>query len=473
MKKRLIISIIVVSVLILGLIGFWAYKTGKFAGLADQIRQTQLGPGVHIQVKFGNGNPAVNYYVRFARKSTTEPIKAIAPTNTDAQGYVHLGTREYANDYQIMVTYNADASAHPCDYWDPNKYYSVTQPSTLFTVTLPCGGGTGTATPSPDQGTANITGQVTDTSGKPTPKAYVWLQKENGSRIVNANTYTDDEGKYELLGVPADSNYLVKAIALGYSEGTTAKFNLIADQTATKNIRLSIRPTNKFDLRLEIYRVGDLALLGGVKVEVWSDTNPSRIFTVTSLDKIWGGGTYGPNTNAVVTDLDCAEYNNPQGAYWNYHVKITPPDDYYGDRAIHNFDFKAPTNLIYHSSINYLFYLITDSFYPVPKFTLLGRVTDSMTGWPIEGSKIVLLDKGEADKKYSATTDEFGWYQINGIRRISQTYSITVSAADYKTHQEDFNTFSLPDAIRKDFVLEPIVTCEPCESCEGGTCPRP
>ena len=77
--------------------------------------------------------------------------------------------------------------------------------------------------------TGTLTGLVTDADGKPVVAATVLLV---GSRF---GAYTDAEGRYTILNVPADT-YAVKVSRLGYNSVTTAEVRISADRQTTLDV---------------------------------------------------------------------------------------------------------------------------------------------------------------------------------------------------------------------------------------------
>lgn len=91
-----------------------------------------------------------------------------------------------------------------------------------------------------------------------------------------------------------------------------------------------------------------------------------------------------------------------------------------------------------------------------------GKVTDKLTGQPIQGAKVTL-------DSYSAITDEYGDYLISGIE--PSTYTITISKSGYQTYtakigievpQEITHNVSLiPETLKIVGIVRDSVTLQP------------
>lgn len=433
MKKKIIISLIIVAVLLAGIVGVWAYKTGKFAGLADQIEQTQLGPGVHIQVKFKNGNPAINYSVRFQRKNESEPIIIVAPTKTDAQGYVHFSPREYANDYQVMVTYYADASVHPCDYWDPNKYYTVAQPSAFIAVTLPCGDDS-SPSPLPIE-KASLNGYVFNDSDPAKARiegasvnVYDWIQ----NRI--ANTTTNSNGEFEFKSISLTKSPYTLRVFKGGFNSWSGGINLQPGNN-TANVGLTeteqLPPKDKFDLTGAIKDAKNGELIPDAKIQLsWTKSAVTYFKEDKSYESV------DPRYNYSVTRIPIYDSLDPNAI--PYDVKITHPDcDDYSSRIVVD-----PSRLTYIAGREDEAYYQDESFSLScrEKAAISGYITDSSDpSLVIKGAKVMLAIENEAQdpiEVFRAESNQNGFYILDNVPYYPQyNYHFVVREPNYNNLQ--------------------------------------
>lgn len=251
------------------------------------------------------------------------------------------------------------------------------------------------------QGTAVITGKVTDTTGAAIAGASVQL-KDGTSNIGTAATTTAD-GSYTINKVEAGS-YTLEASAEGYDTASTEAFDVADGETiADKNI--SLEKAVRVTISGKVTDVDGQPIKGYVSVYVSQNgvnvghgtVNEAGEFTLTPPK---GDGKFAPG---------------------EYHISVHSKG--YLDQE---FDFTVPREEIY------ILDTIKLALDPIKDATITGYLLDAATGEPIaKGCSVSISKDGKMLRtSYANPGEEF---KFDGLR--AGTYVIEISASEYTGYE--------------------------------------
>lgn len=401
MRKKLITGgIIFVVLLILG-VGFWAYRSGKLAGLADVIKPSPTPTQVKINVKDNKGKNLPSTDIQMSIDNSYYQLIG----QTDSVGnlsyplYQQDGTKLYFKAFLPM-----HSSPSP-GYETLTVNRSITTQYLNFVLTaisIPTGKGA-------------INGKVT-ASGKPLVQAQISLYTTSNVATGN-NDWTKDDGTY-LLNSLNPGTYNIAAFKSGYKENrktsitvkadqiTPIDFNLDATASPSPSSSSSASPSpstqpdrNNFIFTAEVVDEGTQQLIKDVKVSI--KISPAINGAVETT------GTTKENP------IDAAKYGNN-----NLWAKVPYPSDCYSYNTKYTVEFSHPayeTQTLpdfYCSDIHFSDNLQT-YFYNAHKVSLketvpkniivTGRVFNKETGDLLDGFE-VMLEYENGKQRFSRTT---------------------------------------------------------------------
>lgn len=429
MRRKIIIYLIVLGVIILAGVGFWAYSTGKFAGLADVVRTSSKGQ-IKILAKNASSNNAPMTGVNVEK--STDGLNFSSVGSTGAEGYLTYSVTESQGQTLHFRVSHTNYTASPTSQQVSLIEFPIDR-TLEFRLTF-------TGLPS---GKGAITGKVTS-NNKPLAQAQVSLYTTaNVATGNNANTNT--EGIY-ILNNLNPGTYNIAASKEGYKENKKTNIVVKADQVTPIDFSLqliispspsgstSASPTitpdpNKFTYYAEVSDSSG-TILDGVVVELKPIPQFSSVIS-------WRGDTQGSpvdttkygQANLVIKDIAW-----PSSCATQKYQAIFRKDSY-GEKSLdfNCSDITLDTNLnsyVYHPSEKIILSQVITS--------LSGTVTDNDTNKPIGNVIITLLKYDEIKKIWfqfpdPVKTDSQGKYSFTSMK--PGTYRIFAYHEQYYNEQ--------------------------------------
>jgi hypothetical protein len=392
MRRKLIISLIIFGIIVILGIGFWAFKSGKFAGLADVIKSSPTPTQViiHVQDNYGKSMQSVDIQM------STDNNYYQSVGQTDSSG--NFAYNAYQSDGAILYF----RALFPM-YTSSPEYQKITinhsNPTQNLTFIL-----TAIQT-QPSKG--GISGHVTG-DGKPLYQAQVSLyDTQNNPKGINV--WTQPDGSYILSDNLDPGTYNVAAWK-DYDYPKVIRSNVVvqANQVAIVDFALSsgANPSpssstsyspppsppdqNKFIYMVEVVDSQGGQLIKGVEVDL--TINPpingaTGFVGGQTQDKPIDSTKYG-NSNLVGTNVPRDSYC--YGTITTYTV--TFKHDAFEDvqRTFTCQDIKLSTSL---NSYTYNNGRVSLNLKSPTEFYLRGRVYSKVTNEPLEATiKIFALD---------------------------------------------------------------------------------
>lgn len=503
MKKKLIISSIILGLIVLLTGLFWAYKTGKLAGLADVLEQEQYDFGAIISVKYEDGTPAASVNVEscYLEKGKTDLVCQSA-NKTNPEGKIYYvadcsvkldpGCPGYSgpNPPEILYTNYRPIKNGYCSEPPYIMVKSVDNYSKInyLDFVLKQDGRCGSTIK--DKSTISgfvydneITHYMPDETGRYTPIEGARISVggvSSSNERVSLNTTSKADGTFEINNIPPGIDYDLLCSKDGY--GTfKRRVNVAANEEYFYNIGLELPPPLK----------DKFTLLG----KLVNAQNPNEVIADASaiISQTYAGTTYSypsekttadPKINLIAKDIPLKAKNAPDSynpPYYPYHILISHPEFEVREE---DFGFRIE-DLGYDKSRRAWVWYKEFSLIPRQTFKVFGNITESMPepGLVVKDATVIVeLYKGtEAQRSYTAKTDKKGNYIISDVAFNSYLlYYFKVEHLYYKKINQGPVQFTeipkaviednhLEPALKKDFILNPGGI--DCKKILGDRCP--
>ena len=476
MRRKIIISLIILVITILGGVGVWAYKTGKLAGLADIIQGNEVG--VIVSVKYDDGKPGALVMLESCFLEKCKDWVCQTTTNTNEEGKAYFitdcsknpdtpGCPGYSGPPapEILYTKLRPVKDGYCSMppFAMLRYADQISKLNYLDFVLKLDGRCGSA-----QGKSTISGFVYDNEithympdearrYEPIEGAKISIGGvSDGNERVSLNTMSKADGTFEINNVPAGVDYELICYKEGY--GTYKKrASVVPNEQYFYNIGLELPPPQKDKFTL----IGKLTKANSSDVIADASIRVSWTIAGTTFFSPESKSTTDQKYNIVVEDIPL----KPEGAnYYIYHISINHPEYEVLEQDI---GFRID-ELQYDREWGAWVWGRDFVLSSRPIFAVFGTVKEKLPepNMPVEGATVIIeLYKGtEPQRSYSAITDKNGSYLINNVAfNPYLLYYFKVEHHSYnkiKEGPQQFLTLPLmqnPDraAIEKNFILMP------------------